>query len=317
MWNTNETTTGKIFSDVENTLECLYIGDYGQEHNIKADFLGYTRRIYNVPNLPVDLGDKLVVTVSTQKGCPMKCTFCDCPKVGFKGNVSVAEFGGQVTHCIRAAGVTKTNRFNLHFARMGEPTFNNALLEYTKDILPGQVNSLLGGTEVHPVVSTMMPAKNPNLESFLQEWCRIKNEDFKGEAGLQLSINSTCDKQRQEQFLDCSLTLEEISEMVARLPKPVGRKYTLNFAVTKETVINPKMLSELFDKDNFLVKLTPIHLTEAAVVNEYDLKSDFDVYDQFEEPLLAEGWQVIVFIPSKEEDADRITCGNALIALGK
>lgn len=30
---------------------------------------------------------------------------------------------------------------------------------------------------------------------------------------------------------------------------------------------------------------------------------------------LAEGWQVIVFIPSKEEDADRITCGNALLSV--
>lgn len=41
----------------------------------------------------------------------------------------------------------------------------------------------------------------------------------------------------------------------------------------------------------------------------------YDVYKQFEEPLLAEGWQVIVFIPSKEEDSDRITCGNALLSV--
>ena len=33
-----------------------------------------------------------------------------------------------------------------------------------------------------------------------------------------------------------------------------------------------------------------------------------------EQPLLDEGWDVIVFIPSKEEDEDRITCGNALLA---
>lgn len=26
------------------------------------------------------------------------------------------------------------------------------------------------------------------------------------------------------------------------------------------------------------------------------------------------GWDVIVFVPSKEEDSDRITCGNALIS---
>ena len=42
--------------------------------------------------------------------------------------------------------------------------------------------------------------------------------------------------------------------------------------------------------------------------------TDYDVYRKFEQPLLDEGWNVIVFVPSKEEDSDRITCGNALIA---
>jgi len=39
------------------------------------------------------------------------------------------------------------------------------------------------------------------------------------------------------------------------------------------------------------------------------------VYKQFEQPLIEAGWDVIVFIPSKEEDEDRITCGNALLSL--
>jgi hypothetical protein len=44
---------------------------------------------------------------------------------------------------------------------------------------------------------------------------------------------------------------------------------------------------------------------------------DFDVYEKFEQPLVNDGWDVIVFIPSREEDEDRITCGNSLIALEK
>ena len=36
---------------------------------------------------------------------------------------------------------------------------------------------------------------------------------------------------------------------------------------------------------------------------------------KFEQPLVDRGWDVIVFVPSKEEDEDRITCGNSLIAL--
>ena len=36
-------------------------------------------------------------------------------------------------------------------------------------------------------------------------------------------------------------------------------------------------------------------------------------YEQFEQPLVDAGWEVIIFVPSEEEDKDRITCGNSLL----
>ena len=45
----------------------------------------------------------------------------------------------------------------------------------------------------------------------------------------------------------------------------------------------------------------------------FEIIKDFDVYEQFEQPLVKAGWDVIVFVPSKEEDADRITCGKGLV----
>ena len=98
---------------------------------------------------------------------------------------------------------------------------------------------------------------------------------------------------------------------------PVGRKYTLNFAVTEATILDAKVLDSLFDRDKFIVKITPIHQTKAALEYNYDITTSYDdysVYDKFEQPLLDLGWDVIVFVPSKEEDSDRITCGNALIS---
>lgn len=80
MRNIVNTHTGKIVSDTDLCLEYLYVGDYGKENNIKADFLGYTKRIDKVENKPVDITDKLVVTVSSQKGCPMNCNFLRLPK---------------------------------------------------------------------------------------------------------------------------------------------------------------------------------------------------------------------------------------------
>ena len=100
------------------------------------------------------------------------------------------------------------------------------------------------------------------------------------------------------------------------LTRPVGRKYTLNFPVTSQTILDAKELSKLFDREKFIVKITPIHETASAIENGFQVTgySDYDVYRRFEQPLLKEGWDVIVFVPSKEEDSDRITCGNALIS---
>lgn len=310
------THTGKIFVDTEQMLEFLTVGDYGKENNIKADFLGLHKEINGVKNTAVDLTKKWVATISTQKGCLMNCAFCDCPKVGFKGNVSLDELICQIETILRTEQIDHTERFNVHFARMGEPTFNKNVLDFTKNHLRDLVQSYVAADTIHPVVSTMLPKNNPNLKQFLMEWCEIKNNYYNGEAGLQFSINSTNDDQRNKQFNNLSLSLSEISDIGRQLPTPLGRKYTLNFAVTKDTILDAKVLSELFDKEKFIVKITPIHQTNSAISNGYDVGTtydDYNVYRDFEQPFLAEGWDVIVFVPSKEEDSDRITCGNAII----
>ncbi len=310
------THTGKIYVDTEHNLEFLTVGDYGKENNIKANFLGLTKEINGVANTEIDLSKKWVATISTQKGCPMNCKFCDVPKFGFYGNASIEDLERQIQTIIENESVRYTERFNVHFARMGEPTWNGNVLAFGITLKEVVRKCGLKADTVHPVISTMLPKANIKLEEFLQVWCSIKNEVYRGEAGLQLSINSTSDKQRIELFDHKSLSLSAISRIADKLPMPKGRKYTLNFPVTAQTILDAKELTSLFDKDKFIVKITPIHETASAIENGFEVTgySDYNVYRMFEQPLLEEGWDVIVFVPSKEEDSDRITCGNALIA---
>ena len=310
------THTGKIYVDIDRQLEFLAVGDYGKENNIKADFLGLRKEINGVANTPVDLRQKWVATISTQKGCPMRCKFCDVPKFGFHGNATLDDMKYQITTIIENEAVKQTDRFNVHFARMGEPTWNEDVLNFSYILRRIVLNAGLTAKTVHPVVSTMLPSANKRLIPFLKEWCYIKNHEYNGEAGLQFSINSTNEDQRRLLFDYRSLSLSDISIIADMLPMPQGRKYTLNFPVTAYTILDAKVLSSLFDKEKFIVKITPIHETKAAKENGFEATgyADYDVYRQFEQPLLAEGWGVIVFVPSKEEDSDRITCGNALIA---
>jgi len=195
-------------------LEFLSIGDYGQNSNIKADFLGITRELNGVPNGEImPLEEKWVVTVSTQYGCSMGCLFCDVPKVGKGLNATLNDLSEQVLQALLLhPEVEATKRLNVHYARMGEPTWNDNVLEHAKLLLK-QVRPYIGRSHVHPVVSTMLPKNNKNLITFLQEWCDIKNYTYRGSAGLQFSINSTDNKQRTEMFSGNALSLEEISEI--------------------------------------------------------------------------------------------------------
>ena len=312
-----KTHTGTIISDTDMNLEYLYVGDYGKENNIKADFLGYTKRIEKVEHKEVDLADKLVVTVSSQKGCPMDCDFCDCPKFGFHGNASVAELVNEITSGISLSGIDHGKRLNVHFARMGEPTFNKNVIYAAQTIgFMLQTNGDTKFDEYHPVVSTMMPKANSHLKEFLTEWIKTGylwggNDGF----GLQFSINTLDEDDRNKMFRNKSLSLEEIGQIISKLPEPLERKFTLNFAITSKSNLDPVLMDKYFDKERCIVKITPIHETHEAIDNNYEIVKDFDVYEKFEKPLVDAGWQVIVFVPSKEEDSDRITCGNSLIAI--
>ena len=314
-----ETHTGRIVTDTDLILEYLYVGDYGKENNIKASFLGYDKRIDKVEHKPVDITDKLVVTVSSQKGCPMNCNFCDCPKLGFKGNATLPELITEIMSGVALSGIKHGQRLNVHYARMGEPTFNPNVItsaEFIAQMLMSE-NSDVTFDTYHPVVSTMMPKSNKNLKEFLHKWVTT-GFVYGGEDGfgLQFSINTLDENDRNEMFRNRSLSLQEISDIIKELPYPKKRKYTLNFAVTSKSNLDVNLMNKYFDKEKCIVKMTPIHETVEAVDEGYEIVHDFDVYEQFEQPLVNDGWDVIVFVPSKEEDEDRITCGNSLIALG-
>ena len=314
-----ETHTGKIITDTDLNLEYLYVGDYGKENNIKASFLGYDKRIDEVKHHDVDITDKLVVTVSSQKGCPMNCNFCDCPKLGFKGNATLPELVTEIMSGVALSGIKHGKRLNVHYARMGEPTFNPNVItsaEYIAKMLADE-SSDVTFDEYHPVVSTMMPKANKNLKEFLRRWVET-GFVYGGEDGfgLQFSINTLDEDDRNAMFRNRSMSLQEISDVIRELPMPKKRKYTLNFAVTSKSNLDVDLMNKYFDKDKCIVKITPIHETVEAVDEGYEIVKDFDVYEKFEQPLVDDGWDVIVFVPSKEEDADRITCGNSLIALG-
>jgi 23S rRNA (adenine2503-C2)-methyltransferase len=312
-----EVPTGNIVccKGSKGELEFVSVGDYGKKVNLKADFLGLTNAptpFKHVDMLP--LTDKWVITISTQYGCSINCKFCDVPKVGRGKNATLNDMIGQILSGLMLhPEIESSKRLNVHFARMGEPSFNPDVLDCAKWLKEHIDHEY----KVHPVISTMMPKHNKWLRTFIHTWMRIKNRIYKGNAGLQLSINSTNETERVEMFSGNALRLAEIAKIMERIT-PIGRKITLNFAVA-DYEIDPQILLDFFSPDHYLIKLTPMHKTNAAIGNKIktNIKDDYTSYhpyDNHEKYLKNAGYDVIVFLASEYEDLGRITCGNAILS---
>ncbi|GAG71955.1 unnamed protein product, partial [marine sediment metagenome] len=258
------------------------------------------------------LSEKWVITISTQYGCSMDCNFCDVPKVGPGINATFGDLIGQIQKGIKLhPEVTRSDRLNVHFARMGEPTWNPNVLRATRWLK----DNIDPEYKCHPVVSTMMPKNNDGLEKFIRKWMEIKNQIYNGSAGLQLSINSTNKNERKIMFNGNACTLLEINRIMKGIV-PVGRKITLNFALSNYE-INADLLAQYFSPQYYICKLTPMHETTACTVNDIHTLGGytrFHPYAETEEQLKKVGYDVIVFVPSLEEDLSKITCGNAILA---
>lgn len=319
--------TGYLFKDVysKGELETLSIGDYGKRYNVKADFLGYKKDINGVPNTYcMPLSEKWVITVSTQYGCLSKCNFCDVPNVKYKGNASFDDLYNQFKKAISLfPDVKYTERLNLHFARMGEPSFNQEVLKFAKFLFE-EKNTVQSDTGlrievIHPVLTSMAPKINKKWKEVIFNWADIKNSN-NGQAGLQISINSSDDDQRNEMFSSGAYSLKEISEMLKDLPNPISRKYCLNFAYSSDYIIEGNKIADLFSPDKFMCKITPIHNNNACRENNIktiDGYESFVPYKKPEQELLKAGFDVLVFIPSIDEEDGLVTCGNVVLGGSK
>lgn len=291
----------------------LSLGDYGKAINLKCDALGLTNDLKMVKHTNLmPLTKKWVITISTQYGCSMGCLFCDVPKVGPGKNATFKDVRNQVLQAIYLhPEITTTERLNIHFARMGEPTWNPNVLDaakWFKRHLDSEYN-------VHPVVSTMMPKKNEWLKTFIHTWMRIKNRLYNGNAGLQISINSTSEHQRKIMFNNNASSFSEIANIMQGIV-PMGRKITLNFA-NAGWEIDPEILLKYFDPDDYIIKLTPMHKTFNAEKNNIKTKGNYTEYYPYKEAeknLKKYGYDVLVFIASEYEDLGLITCGNAILS---
>lgn len=300
---------GTIYVDSKKYIEFVSLpGDY-PENIRKADFLGYKGR-NEITKISYERG--WYIYLSCQKGCNMNCAFCDCPGLGLHGNVTSEEFSYQLNVILDTHYVSHTKYIEINFMRMGEPSMNQEILDFIEHDLKKIITNKIDVDEIIPSISTMLPRNKIQVERFVLEYCRIKNEVYNGKALLQFSIHSTDNKIRNVLMSGRSLSLEDISDIAKKMPVPRGMKYALSFAVGDTLIVDVEKINKLFDKKKFMVKLTPIYTTYNAVDHGFSTMKT-SLINKLEEDFIKNGWDVIVFEETHEEDDDDLTCGKLVL----
>lgn len=254
--------------------------------------------------------EKWILTISTLYGCPVNCTICDAGPF-YLGRISKEGMFWQLNKMISSKFPDENipvKQLKVHFTRMGEPTFNMAVLDVINEFewywqAPGFM----------PSISTIAPNGS---EKFLDELITLKNRKFRnGKFQLQFSIHTTNNKKRDLMMPVKKWNFEKIAGYGKRFFTEGDRKISLSFAPSAENEIDIDKLKNIFDPGIFLIKLTPLNETGNVIKNEITpLISNEKNSSAAELAAIFEnsGYKVIISLNNYEEIKIGSTCGQNL-----
>ncbi len=262
---------------------------------------------------PVPRERKWVLIVSTLKGCPVSCPICDAGG-NYRGTLTADEILQQIDFLIRRrfpSGVVSIPKLKIQFARMGDPAFNEAVLDVLR-----RLPLLYDAPGLMPCISTIAPAGH---ERFFESLISAKNTLYAdGRFQMQFSIHTTCEAARRRLIPARVWSFAEISAYGSRFFSHGDRKITLNFAPVRGLPLDPGRLADWFSPEIFAVKLTPINPTYAAarsgfvgLIDPGDGPGCERVADRFR----VAGFETVLSIGELDENRIGSNCGMRARAL--
>ena len=254
--------------------------------------------------------EKSVIILSTQFGCPVGCLMCEAGGAYF-GNLTAKQMLDQVRFVLsRRPQVLRSRKLKVHFARMGEPALNPAVPEALE-----QLPEVAPAAGLMACISSVAPRGSAE---FFHRLTRIKDRHYGGgRFQLQFSVNSTDAQVRRRLIPISHLGLETIAVVGGRFFRPGDRKVALNFALARGFPVDPALLGDLFDPEQFMIKLTPVNPTERSSLHGLDSvlsASEAGATDDLAGQLMERGFDMVVSIGEPEEIAIGSNCGQLVRA---
>lgn len=133
-----------------------------KKDNVSADgtnkFLFETSDGYLVESVLMrHKGDRLTLCISSQVGCPVKCSFCATGTMGYSRNLTTAEIVAQVFHVDQKLKTTGERVRNIVFMGMGEPLINFENVMATVEVLKDQKKFEIGARHITISTSGIVP----------------------------------------------------------------------------------------------------------------------------------------------------------------
>jgi 23S rRNA (adenine2503-C2)-methyltransferase len=173
--------------------------------------------------------------------------------------------------------------------------------------LPGRYDA----SGLLPCLSTIAPCGS---ENFLDRLADLKQRRYPGgRFQMQFSLHTTDPSVRDRLMPLPKWSFSRIAEYGNGFFSPGDRRIALNFALMQHVPVDPKIVAEYFDPRLFLIKITPMNPTYAAV--HHGLSSvSADLLDSGTLALAGElrslGFEVIVSVGETAEDRIGSNCGQ-------
>jgi len=251
---------------------------------------------------------KWIVNVSTQFGCPVGCPICDAG-AAFHGSCTRDDLLAQVRWALdRHPGQAATCRkLKVHFARMGEPALNDAVLD-ALEALP----EVAASPGLWACLATTAPR---GRDAWFARLADMKERLYRGRFQLQFSVQTTDPEARRRLIPIPHWSLDEIAAYGERFHAPGDRRVVLNLAWARGTPLDVGAFTGRFDPRAFAVKLTPVNPTAAGA--EHGVQSWLRSPDEGEaraqaDALADAGYDVIWSVGDGREDQIGSNCGQAV-----
>jgi 23S rRNA (adenine2503-C2)-methyltransferase len=195
----------------------------------------------------MDFEKHKTICVSSQVGCPLKCTFCNTGKIGFERNLRTDEILDQIIF-FKKHYIEPRKRFNIVFMGMGEPFLNWDNVFGALELLNDMDGFALGEKRI-----TVSTVGIPDLID------KAAGSELK--FGLAVSLNGTTDSKRRK-IMPGAAGIEETLSAAERFAEKKGIRTTLEYVLIEganDTDEDARLLSSMTSGRPFKINIIPLN----------------------------------------------------------